>query len=70
MKEFLIENGFNLEEYPDGFFWVLRKHSECFLQFSADFKDITLYQDGWVDDHLTHEELISAIKQMKAGQVK
>lgn len=65
MKEFLIENGFVLEQYPDGKFWILRGHDELFIQLHEDYTNITLYQDGWVDDNLTEEELKDAVNQIK-----
>lgn len=70
MKEFLIESGFTLQEYPDGFFWILRKHKECFVQIDSNFDNITLYQDGWIDNNLTYEELVSAINQINSGEWK
>lgn len=53
---------------PDGFFWVLRKHNEHFVQLSANYKDITLYKNGWVEDSLTYEELIIAIEDINKGK--
>lgn len=63
-KEMLINDGFNLEQYPDGKFWLLRKHPDLFIQVDEALTNITLYQQGWVDDNLTTDEYHSAVKQL------
>lgn len=55
-KQTLIADGFTLEQYPDGKFWLLRAHKELFVQVDKELTNITLYQNGWVDDNLTDSE--------------
>lgn len=62
---FLLSNGFKLEQYPDGKFWVLRADEELFLQCSEDGADFTLCDNGWVETNLMHEEVLVAIKTFK-----
>ncbi|MNC11475.1 hypothetical protein D3C75_591740 [compost metagenome] len=61
----LIEDGFTLEQYPDGKFWLFRKDEDMFLQIDEALTNITLYQDGWVDDSLTDEEYQLVIEKFK-----
>ncbi len=63
--DWLKEQGFKLEQYPDGMFWLLRNREELFLQADEALTNFSLYQDGWVDDHLTNEEVYKAVEQMK-----
>lgn len=60
-KETLIADGFTLEQYSDGKFWLLRAHSDLFIQVSEDLTDITLYQNGWVDNNLTDAEYCKSV---------
>lgn len=62
-KEQLVRDGFTLEQYPDGFFWVRRVHDELFIQVPEHITNVTLYQDGWVDDGLSLAEYHSAVHQ-------
>lgn len=63
--EFLIVNDFERRRYPDGWFWLLKVHDELFLQVEEINNRVTLWQDGWVDDYLTDEELIITIQKFK-----
>lgn len=64
--EFLVTNDFERRRYPDGwFFWILKAHDELFLQVQESNNRVSLYNNGWVEDMLTDEELISTIKQFK-----
>lgn len=64
--EFLEANGFILKPYPDGNYWLLMKHNEVFIQLDESRTQITLYNEGWVEDRLTQVELINTIQQFKA----
>lgn len=64
-KAMLIDDGFVLEQYPDGKFWLLRKDDEMFLQVDEALMNITLYQDGWVDDALSDVEYQLVIEKFK-----
>jgi hypothetical protein len=61
--EFLETNGFTLTQYPDGLFWVRRAHEELLLQLNESRTRATLYDNGWVEDYLTVEEVQSTINQ-------
>lgn len=62
-KEQLLRDGFTLEQYPDGLFWVRRVHDELFIQVRENITDVSLYQDGWVDNGLSVAEYHSAVHQ-------
>lgn len=64
--EFLEASGFILKQYPDGKYWLLMKHDELFIQLNENRTQITLYNEGWVEDRLTQIELINTIQQFKA----
>lgn len=58
----LADKGFKLEQYKDGMFWVLRHpEKDIFIQLSEDLARATLWQNGWVDDYLTEEEINKAV---------
>ena len=38
--DWLKEQGFKFEQYPDGMFWLLRKREELFLQADEAHADI------------------------------
>lgn len=70
MKEYLIESGFALEQYPDGKFWVLRhpvESEDVFVQVDENLTRFTLNDFGWVDD-LTEEEFKECVQEIINGK--
>ena len=63
--EFLVTNDFERRRYPDGWFWLLKVHDDLFVQVEESNNRVTVYDDGWVTDMLTDEELVDTIKQFK-----
>ena len=60
--QYLVDNGFTLEQYPDGKFWLLRHPTkDIFVQLNESLGDATLWQDAWVDSNLTEEEINKAV---------
>lgn len=66
--EFLVTSGFVQKQYPDGLFWLLFKHDQLFIQLDESRTNITLYNEGWVEDNLTQVEMINTIQQFKATE--
>jgi hypothetical protein len=66
-KAMLIDDGFTLEQYPDGKFWLLRKHPDLFIQVDEALTNITLYQQGWMDNDLTDDEYRTAVMVLTNG---
>lgn len=64
--EWLKEQGFELKKYPDGMFWLLRAHEDLFIQADEALTNFSVYQDGWVDDNLTTNEVYLAVEQIKS----
>lgn len=64
-KEQLLGDGFVLLPYPDGNFWLLRAHEDLFLQVDEALTNITIFDNGWVDDGLSREEYNKAVAQFK-----
>jgi hypothetical protein len=62
-KEQLLRDGFTLEQYPDGLFWARRVHDELFIQVDEAITEVSLYQNGWVDNGLSLAEYHSAVHQ-------
>ena len=65
--EFLVANGFRLEQYTDGKYWLLRvENDDVFLQLNEDRSKADLYQKGWIDNNLSYKEVTLAVEQIKA----
>lgn len=65
--EFLEAKGFSLRPFPDGKWWIYKAHDELFIHLSEDRKEATIYDNGWVEDNLTAEEVLIALDQMENG---
>lgn len=70
MREFLESNGFKLEEYPDGLFWVkIAMNTDCgcdsiLMQADEKFERFTIDYDGWPED-LSKEEFKAEVNKIK-----
>lgn len=65
-NDYMVNNGFTLEQYPDGKFWVLRHPhdtEEVFVQADETLTQFTLSDFGWVDD-LTEEEFKECVQEI------
>jgi len=63
--DWLKREGFELKKYPDGMFWLLRAHEDLFIQADEALTNFSVYQNGWVDNKLTEEEVYKAVHQIK-----
>lgn len=66
-KDYLESNGFQLENFTDGSFYVKYYHPDYFLQVELPIgTGFTEYSDGWVED-LTEKEFIDTIEERKSN---
>lgn len=71
MNDLLVSKGFELREYPDGFFWVWEAAGRddtdwddyIIYQCTDSFEDFTRAEDVYVDK-LSKEEFIKAVEKL------